>query len=81
MTVPARFRAPCHFCREPVDTRPGGGAYREERGWAPVRKAGGTSSLALRRESGRFAHKVCVDQERARVNATPWHQPGLFDDA
>ena len=77
MTIPARYAAPCAFCHEPVDTRPGRGSYREERGWAPIRTAGGTSSLALREASGRFACKACVEVAKSKAKARFWDEPEL----
>ena len=74
MTIPARFSADCAFCADPVDTRPGRGAYREVSGWEPIRSAGGGNALAQRQTTGRFAHRVCLDVARIRRADQPWTQ-------
>lgn len=78
MTIPARYAAPCEFCRQTVDTRPSRGTYRFESGWALIRTAGGTSSLALREASDRFACKPCIEVQK--VAPVTWEQLS-FDDA
>ena len=59
--IPARHRAPCAFCKQPLDTRAGRGSYREVAGWEPLRTGGGANKIAAGVRTGRYAHKYCVD--------------------
>lgn len=40
---------------------------REVTGWERLRDKGGANSIALRRETGRLAHKTCVETAPLKI--------------
>jgi len=58
---------PCHFCGAPS-----GGEWSEVRGWTHRRSAGGANQITQRRETGRWACKLCGrDLQAGRVPGAP----------
>lgn len=62
----------CVLCHQPiVETDINGPhVYRQVTGYVAKRAAGGANSIRLKADTGRFAHKTCVDREaRQGINA------------
>lgn len=53
-------KLPCSFCAIEVDDR-ATGAMLEVTGWAENRTGGGAHGITDRRNTGRVAHKACLD--------------------
>jgi hypothetical protein len=54
----------CFFCKEPVDPD-GRSTYRSIKGWEGKRAKGGANTIALREETGHYAHTSCVQLQRS----------------
>jgi len=65
----------CWFCKATVNPAQSG-VYRRVVGWEQTRRGGGANKIALRDETGDWAHRDCVDRERHTFQGV-----GLFDMA
>lgn len=52
---------PCSICRKQL--QPHETIWREITGWEQPRDGGGANVIHRRRETGRYAHKSCVEAE------------------
>lgn len=57
-------KAKCFFCDCPVDPD-GRSTYRSIEGWEGKRQKGGANTIALREETGKYAHAACIALERS----------------
>jgi hypothetical protein len=54
----------CFFCKGLVDPD-ARSTYRSIKGWEGKRSKGGANTIALREETGEYAHSACVSLERS----------------
>jgi len=71
--IPARYRAACEFCDQPVDVR-STGVFQHTSGWVMNRTGGGGHGVSLPERANRWAHGHCVEGMTKRGTA----QAGLF---
>jgi hypothetical protein len=55
----------CEFCFNPVDPL-APDTLHSVKGWEKPRKQGGTNTIHLRQETGKFAHDECVNARKVR---------------
>jgi len=62
----------CFFCDGPVDPDHRS-TFRSIKGWEGKRSKGGANRIALREETGYYAHRNCVDREssKRKLNILP----------
>jgi hypothetical protein len=57
--IPERFRQPCDFCGQTLDTR-AKGVHQWTAGWVEQRAAGGGHAISMPVRENRWAHGPCV---------------------
>lgn len=59
----------CALCGKAMDEYDLRSGYRQVTGYVGKREGGGANAIRLRVETGKAAHRMCVDREARKINA------------